>query len=84
MTVAQIDEESGLALCADGEGARHAVEIALVEQVIIGERLLVHAGVAIASLPGRQDRPRSTRCGPGDAVARWLPNGQKVERHEVR
>jgi hydrogenase maturation factor len=50
MTVVRIDEQRGLALCADAAGARHTVETALVEQAAIGERLLVHAGVAIASL----------------------------------
>jgi hydrogenase maturation factor len=50
MSVVRIDEQRGLALCADGEGARHTVETALVEPVGTGCVLLVHAGVAIASL----------------------------------
>jgi hydrogenase maturation factor len=49
MTVVRTDEHRGLALCADGEGLRHTVETALVEAAI-GEKVLVHAGVAIAAL----------------------------------
>jgi hydrogenase maturation factor len=52
MTVARIDEKRGLALCADDDGERQAVETALVEPVSSGDRLLVHAGTAIAVLKG--------------------------------
>jgi hydrogenase maturation factor len=48
MTVARIDAERCLALCAGDDGARQTVEIALVEPVAIGDTLLVHAGTAIA------------------------------------
>ncbi len=51
MSVLRIDEQRGLALCADGDGARHTVETALVELGAPGAQLLVHANVAIASLP---------------------------------
>jgi hydrogenase expression/formation protein HypC len=54
MTVMRVDELRGLALCADDLGARATVETALVEPVMLGDRLLVHAGTAIARLPGRQ------------------------------
>ena len=50
MTVARIDGQRGLALCADDKGERQAVETALVEPVSSGDRLLVHAGTAIAVL----------------------------------
>ena len=50
MTVLAVDEARGLALCADADGARQSVETALVEPVAAGERLLVHAGTAIAAL----------------------------------
>jgi hydrogenase maturation factor len=50
MVVLRIDSERGLALCADEEDGRHTVETALVEPVAPGDRLLVHAGTAIASL----------------------------------
>jgi hydrogenase maturation factor len=50
MTVVLLDEHRSLALCADAHGERHTVETALLEQAAVGERLLVHAGVAIASL----------------------------------
>jgi hydrogenase maturation factor len=50
MTVVRTDERRGLALCANPEGAHHTVETALVGPAAAGEQLLVHAGVAIASL----------------------------------
>jgi|HubBroStandDraft_6_1064221.scaffolds.fasta_scaffold53837_4 hypothetical protein len=52
MAVVRLDEQRGLALCADAEGARHTVETALVEPLAPGCVVLVHAGVAIAALPG--------------------------------
>jgi hydrogenase maturation factor len=50
MLVQRIDTERGLALCADGDGGRHTVEIGLVE-VGVGDRVLVHAGVALVAEP---------------------------------
>lgn len=53
MTVVNVDEGRGLALCEQAGGERHTVETALVEPVAPGDRLLVHAGTAIATLvPG--------------------------------
>ncbi len=49
MTVEGIDAERGLALCSDEQGQRRTVEIALVAPVKVGDRLLVHAGVALAA-----------------------------------
>ena len=54
MTVVRVDDRRGLALCSDELGARATVETALVEAVVPGDRLLVHAGTAIARLPGGQ------------------------------
>jgi hydrogenase maturation factor len=48
MTVLRVDPARALALCSDERGRRSSVEIALVEPVRPGERLLVHAGTAIA------------------------------------
>jgi hydrogenase maturation factor len=48
MTVVQVDARRGLALCEAEGGGRETVEIALVEPVRPAERLLVHAGTAIA------------------------------------
>jgi hydrogenase maturation factor len=48
MEVVRVDAERGLALCEDGAANRSTVETALVEPVVRGERLLVHAGTAIA------------------------------------
>ncbi|GAC1437097.1 MAG: hypothetical protein NVSMB51_10040 [Solirubrobacteraceae bacterium] len=50
MTVLRVDLDRRLALCDDGAGARSSVETALVDPVAVGERLLVHAGTAIARL----------------------------------
>jgi hydrogenase maturation factor len=50
MQVEQIDAERGLALCAAEDGSKSTVEIALVEPVAPGDRLLVHAGVALVGL----------------------------------
>jgi hydrogenase maturation factor len=48
MTVLRVDDERGLALCADELGRHESVEIALVEPVAPGDGLLVHAGTALA------------------------------------
>ena len=48
MTVVKIDEARELALCESDDGQRETVEIALVAPVRPADRLLVHAGTAIA------------------------------------
>jgi hydrogenase maturation factor len=50
MSVVALDDERGMALCIDDEGARHTVEVALVAPVVLGESVLVHAAVALAVL----------------------------------
>lgn len=50
LTVLRLDGRRGLALCADGDGRSETVEIDLVAPVAPGDRLLVHAGTAIARL----------------------------------
>jgi len=50
MVVVHVDAARGLALCAAEDGDRSSVETALVEPVAAGDRLLVHAGTAIAAL----------------------------------
>ena len=50
LTVLRLDEERGLALCADDDDNSETVEIDLVAPVAPGDRLLVHAGTAIARL----------------------------------
>lgn len=50
MTVVRVDGDRGLALCSGADGLRSTVEIALVAPVRKGDRLLVHAGTAIAQL----------------------------------
>jgi hydrogenase maturation factor len=50
MRVERIDQPRGLALCATEDGSKSTVEIALVEPVAPGDRLLVHAGVALVGL----------------------------------
>ena len=52
MRVVAIDGVRGLALCEELDGGgRGSVEVALVQPVSVGERLLVHAGTAIARAP---------------------------------
>ncbi len=50
LDVVSVDRERGLALCGAADGRRETVEIALVGAVAAGDRLLVHAGTAIAHL----------------------------------
>jgi hydrogenase maturation factor len=50
MVVVAVDEPRALALCEGEDRARHTVEIALVSDLAVGDRILVHAGTAIASL----------------------------------
>ncbi len=50
MSVTRLDDERGLALCSDDDGNSETVEIDLVAPVAPGDRLLVHAGTAIARL----------------------------------
>ena len=47
MRVVRIDAARALALCENDEGKRESVEIALVDPVAEGDRLLVHAGTAL-------------------------------------
>ena len=49
MQVERVDEARALALCAAEDGTKSTVEIALVD-VAPGDRVLVHAGVALAEL----------------------------------
>jgi hydrogenase maturation factor len=46
----RVDEDRGLALCADGDGRKETVEIDLVHPVRPGDHLLVHAGAALAKV----------------------------------
>jgi hydrogenase assembly chaperone HypC/HupF len=50
MRVVKVDGARALALCEDEDGERASVEIALVEPVSHGDRLLVHAGTALQVL----------------------------------
>ncbi|MEA2419052.1 MAG: hydrogenase expression/formation protein HypC [Thermoleophilaceae bacterium] len=50
MQVERIDEARGLALCSAEDGSKSTVETALVAPVAPGDRLLVHAGVALVGL----------------------------------
>jgi hydrogenase maturation factor len=52
MRVVRLDSARGLALCADEGGARSTVEVGLVEPVVPGDSILVHAGTALVRLEG--------------------------------
>jgi hypothetical protein len=71
MAVVRLDEQRGLALCVDAGGARHTVEIALVEPLAADRVVLVHAGVAIAALPPGEDCPPA---GPTSLQPSALPS----------
>ena len=48
VTVLTVDAEQQLAVCATADGRQETIEIALVSPVRPAERLLAHAGTAIA------------------------------------
>ena len=50
MTVVSVDESQGLAVCHGDDGTQMTVEIWLVAPVWPADRLLVHAGTAIARI----------------------------------
>jgi hypothetical protein len=50
MTIVSLDVARGLAVCRGEDGDTETVETALVEPVAEGDRVLVHAGTAIAAL----------------------------------
>ena len=50
MTVVRVDSKAGLARCTDASGEAAEVETALVAPLAPGDRVLVHAGVAIAAI----------------------------------
>lgn len=50
MTVLRIDADRLLALCEEADGAHSSVEVALIDDVRVGDRLLVHAGTALVRL----------------------------------
>jgi len=52
MSVVHVDEAGGLALCKTTDGTTSTIEIALVAPVRPADRLLVHAGTAIARQGG--------------------------------
>jgi hydrogenase maturation factor len=66
MRVVRVDEARGLALCADGEDRRETVEVGLVEPVLPGDGVLVHAGTALT----RIDAPDIGLRAPGDGTRR--------------
>ena len=51
LRVLRVDNERGLALCANASGEHTTIEIALIPPVAPGDGLLAHAGTAIAPLP---------------------------------
>jgi hydrogenase maturation factor len=53
VTVLTIDGTQDLALCETPDGRRETIEITLVAPVRPADRLLVHAGTAIAQQGGR-------------------------------
>jgi hydrogenase maturation factor len=68
MTVVDVDHERDLALCSDAAGRRSSVEIALVDPVMTGELLLVHAGTALGRV-GEDATPGASEIGRRGATA---------------
>jgi hydrogenase maturation factor len=54
MQIVAIDAARDLAVCVDDKGRRAEIDTLLVEPSLPGERLLVHAGVAIARLEAEE------------------------------
>jgi hydrogenase expression/formation protein HypC len=52
VTVLTVDDDQDFAICTTSDGHRNTVEIALVAPVRPADRLLVHAGTAIARQGG--------------------------------
>ncbi len=48
LRVMSVDDARGLALCGDEHGSTAEVDVLLVAPVRVGDRVLVHAGTAIA------------------------------------
>ncbi len=64
MRVLALDHgERSLADCVSAEGRHESVEIALVEPVVAGEWLLVHAGTAIGRAQDADVQRRATAVG---------------------
>jgi len=62
MRVTELGRADGIAICSDESGVEHEVAVDLLEQVAVGEEILVHAGVAIAMacIPESARRPERT------------------------
>jgi hydrogenase maturation factor len=74
MNVVAVDSERGLALSASAGGERESVEIALLApEPVPGDRILVHAGTAIARLDDGEPEPETSMAGrhmPGREAAK--------------
>jgi hydrogenase maturation factor len=57
MTVVELDSDGALALCVDDEGGGQTVDVALLAPVALADRVLVHAGAAIARPIPTQSTP---------------------------
>jgi hydrogenase assembly chaperone HypC/HupF len=68
LRVLALDSERELALCADGNGRRETVEIALVAPVTVGDELLVHAGTAITKLEAHEAAANPAAPGRGSSM----------------
>jgi hydrogenase maturation factor len=56
MRVSSLDKASGLAVCVDEAGRPTTVETGLVPEVVAGDSVLVHAGVALVRLAAQEAR----------------------------
>jgi hydrogenase maturation factor len=56
MRVLDLDMGTGVAVCADGLGAKQNVAVDLVGPLAPGDEILVHAGVALTTLSSSEAR----------------------------
>lgn len=82
LCVLTVDDRRGLALCEDRGGRRETVQTALVAPVVAGDRLLVHAGTAIARLaaePGQggAGQRSAAQAGAGQGAAAQTGTAQR-------
>jgi hydrogenase maturation factor len=58
MRVVDVEVDGGLATCLDADGVRSEVMTGLLDQVAVGDTVLVHAGTALLRLdPHAEERP---------------------------
>jgi hydrogenase maturation factor len=65
MRVVELPRVDGIAACVDEQGTDHEVAVDLLAELVVGDEILVHAGVAIAMAcsPDYGDTPLAAQAG---------------------